>query len=156
MIKTSRVEKDKLLKGQYIWLGQFQKGQPDPELFSEYVDELVQMKWTMAERSNAAEHLGAHYREVTGKLPPEFDRKRLFDWIREGYRYEDYPFYDEDYFRFRRERIEVYDKKGVNGDITYLIDRKDMIKRKGGMIPFSCPFGGDEDAKSAFTRNECM
>jgi hypothetical protein len=135
---AKNVDLEKVFNGvNYVPFNMFKEKVQDRETFSQLVDKLLETRWTMAERSKAAEDAYSFYVELMPDKPSEFDMNRLYNWIRGNYQYEEFPIFTEEQLEYRREKVEVYAKKG---DITYIIDREDKIKRKGGMIPYRCPW----------------
>ncbi|WP_276913153.1 hypothetical protein [Aneurinibacillus aneurinilyticus] len=116
---------------QSVWFGQFNRGIADRDAFSRMVDYLITLSPTMSERVTAAEGLYAYYTEVTGDVPKETDRRRLFDWIREEYRPDDYPIYTD----FELSRMVSKYEKPVS-DMEYDPQHFSTVKRKGGMVEF--------------------
>lgn len=141
--------RDELVKGIYVWIGQFEKEVSNSDLFSQFVDELVKLKWTMSERFATAEHLAGYYKQMSGESPPEFDLKRLFDWTREGYDPRQYIALTWDEMKHRTEKYEQYAFKTFGGqhevDTMLIADEKKRAKHKGPMVPWSCPWDKSEE-----------
>jgi hypothetical protein len=125
---------DELVKGIYVWIGQFEKEVSNPALFSKFVDELLKLKWTMSERFAAADNLAGYYKQMTKESPPEYDLKRLFDWTREGYNPDDYPCYSDSELKRRAMKYEK-----VTYDVDYHVQKDKKVKRKGAMVHFDDP-----------------
>jgi hypothetical protein len=136
----------------YIWFGEFDSNVPDRDKLSQVVDYLLTREVTMSERFRAAEDFTRYYEQITGDTAPEFEMKRLFDWVRQDYNYEDYPCCNEQEMRFVRKtqrKYEVYAPKGFIGTdgefVDWLVGKDSQIKRKGGMIPFQSPWDDKDE-----------